>query len=108
MSRVFENIIINSLKYSLINTRVYIEIEDRENLTKISFKNIANYEMKFNEKDMFERFARADKSRNSEIEGSGMGLAIAKSIVEMHNGNIEIEVEGDMFKIHIILPKETE
>ena len=106
ISRVFENIIINSLKYSLKNTRVYIDVEDRENSTRISFKNIANYEMNFNEKEMFERFARADKSRNSEIEGSGMGLAIAKSIVELHNGNIDIEVEGDMFKIHIVLPKE--
>ena len=106
ISRVFENIIINALKYSLKNTRVYIDIEDLENLTKISFKNISNYEMNFNEKDMFERFTRADKSRNSKIEGSGMGLSIAKSIVELHNGSIEIEVEGDMFKIHIMLPKE--
>lgn len=106
ISRVFENIIINSLKYSMKKTRVYIEVEDRENSTKISFKNIANYEMDFNEKEMFERFARADKSRNSKIEGSGMGLAITKSIVELHNGSIDIEVEGDMFKIHIILPKE--
>lgn len=105
ISRVFENIIINSLKYSLENTRVYIDVEDRENSTRISFKNIANYEMDFNEKEMFERFARADESRNSKIEGSGMGLAIAKSIIDLHNGSIDIEVEGDMFKIHIVLPK---
>lgn len=106
ISRVFENIIINSLKYSLENTRVYIDVEDRENSARISFKNIANYEMDFNEKEMFERFARADESRNSKIEGSGMGLAIAKSIIDLHNGSIDIEVEGDMFKIHIVLPKE--
>lgn len=106
ISRVFENIIINSLKYSLENTRVYIDVEDKENSVRISFKNIANYEMDFNEKEMFERFARADKSRNSKVEGSGMGLAIAKSIIDLHNGSIDIEVEGDMFKIHIFLPKE--
>lgn len=61
--------------------------------------------MDFNTQDIFERFARADKSRNSSVEGSGMGLAITKSIIELHNGSIKIEVEGDMFKIYLIIPK---
>lgn len=106
MSRVFENIIINALKYSLNNTRVYVDIIDKYNFVEISFKNISNYEMDFNPNEMFERFVRADKSRNSSIEGSGIGLAIAKSIVELHNGNINVEVEGDMFKIFLVIPKE--
>lgn len=105
MSRVFENIIVNALKYSLNNTRVYIDINAKENLVEVSFKNISNYEMDFNTQDIFERFARADKSRNSSVEGSGMGLAITKSIIELHNGSIKIEVEGDMFKIYLIIPK---
>ena len=105
MSRVFENIIVNALKYSLNNTRVYIDINSKENLVEVSFKNISNYEMDFNTQDIFERFARADKSRNSSVEGSGMGLAITKSIIELHNGSIKIEVEGDMFKIYLIIPK---
>lgn len=105
MSRVFENLIVNSLKYSLENTRVYIDIKSKENTVEISFKNISNYEMDFNTEDIFERFTRADKSRNSSIEGSGMGLAITKSIIELHNGNIKIEVEGDMFKIYLVIPK---
>ena len=61
--------------------------------------------MNFDNKEIFERFARADKSRNSSVEGSGMGLAITKSIIELHNGSIKIEVEGDMFKIYLIIPK---
>ncbi|MGG7059431.1 sensor histidine kinase [Clostridium nigeriense] len=104
MSRVFENLIVNALKYSLNNTRVYIDINSGENSVEISFKNISNYEMDFNTEDIFERFTRADKSRNSAVEGSGMGLAITKSIIELHSGSIKIEVEGDMFKIYLIIP----
>lgn len=105
MSRVFENIIINALKYSLDNTRVYINIMNGDKYIEVNFKNISNYEMNFNEEEIFERFARADESRNSSIEGSGIGLSIARSIVELHNGNIKIEVEGDMFKLYIKIPK---
>jgi len=104
MSRAIENIIINALKYSLDNTRVYIDIKLEDEYVKIGVKNIANYEMKFNEEEMFERFARGDKSRNSKIEGSGLGLAITKSIVELHGGEVKIKNEGDMFKIYCILP----
>ena len=104
MSRAIENLIINSIKYSLENTRVYIDIEKTDECAIISMKNIANYEMDFNEDEMFERFARGDKSRNSKIEGSGLGLAITKSIVELHGGIIKIRREGDMFKIYIKLP----
>ena len=105
MSRAFENLIVNALKYSLSNTRVYVDIIDKENVVEVSFKNISNYEMDFNTKEIFERFTRADKSRNSAIEGSGMGLAITKSVIELHNGDIRIETEGDMFKIYFVIPK---
>lgn len=104
VSRAIENLIINSLKYSLENTRVYIDIEKDEEYVTISMKNIANYDMDFNEDEMFERFARGDKSRNSKIEGSGLGLAITKSIIELHGGIVKIQKEGDMFKIYVKLP----
>ena len=104
MSRALENIIINALKYSLNNTRVYINIKLEDDYVKIGVKNIANYEMDFNEEEMFERFARGDKSRNSKVDGSGLGLAITKSIVELHGGEAQIKKEGDMFKIYFILP----
>lgn len=104
ISRAIENIVINSLKYSLEKTRVYVDVEKTEKEVKIAFKNIANYDMDFDDNEIFERFVRADKSRNSNIEGSGLGLAITKSIVELHGGVIKVEREGDMFKIFIILP----
>lgn len=106
ISRVIENIVINSLKYSLEGTRVYVKIIKEDNGVLISFKNVANYEMDFNETEMFERFARGDKSRTSVVEGSGLGLAITKSIVELHDGTTRIKREGDLFKIYVFLPFE--
>lgn len=104
MSRAIENVVINALKYSLENTRVYIDIVDEEESIGISVKNIANYEMNFNNEEIFERFARGDESRNSKVDGSGLGLAITKSIIELHGGRVNISREGDMFKIYINLP----
>ncbi|WP_243156465.1 HAMP domain-containing sensor histidine kinase [Clostridium sp. C8-1-8] len=106
MSRVLNNLIINSIKYSMNSTRIYIDIADSSEAIKISFKNVAFYEMNFNNEEIFERFVRGDSSRNSEIDGSGLGLAIARSIVELHNGNMDIETEGDMFKVYIDIPKD--
>ena len=104
ISRAIENIIINAMKYSLEGTRVYVDIREKDGYIVLSFKNISNYEMDFDNKEIFERFARGDASRNSRIEGSGLGLAITKSIIELHDGKVYITREGDMFKIFIYLP----
>lgn len=103
ISRVIENVVSNALKYSMENTRVYINIENKANEVIISFKNIAAYEMNFDVEEIFERFKRGDESRNSEVEGSGLGLAISKSIIELHDGKMYIEKEGDLFKVFIVL-----
>ena len=104
-SRVIENIIVNAIKYSIENTRIYVDIINKGDKVLLSFKNISNYEMNFDNKEIFERFVRGERSRTSSIEGSGIGLSIAKSIIELHNGEINISVEGDMFKIFILLDK---
>ncbi|MGL5574829.1 MAG: sensor histidine kinase [Sarcina sp.] len=105
MARVFQNLGTNALKYGLDNTRVYINVQDKGDDIEISFKNISEYELDFDAKDIVERFYRGDKSRNSDIEGSGLGLAITKSIVELHDGKFRVECEGDLFKAYIIIPK---
>ncbi|WP_242861078.1 histidine kinase dimerization/phospho-acceptor domain-containing protein [Clostridium scatologenes] len=94
--RVFENLINNIIKYSAPNTRVYINLMEEDNKILIVMKNISSYEMDFDAEEIFERFKRGDKSRNT--EGSGLGLAIAKSIVELQGGKLNIEIDGDLFK----------
>jgi signal transduction histidine kinase len=95
--RVFENLINNTLKYSMANTRVYIDLTEEENRVVLIIKNISAYEMDFNIDEIFERFKRGDKSRHT--EGSGLGLAIARSIVELQGGKLNIEIDGDLFKV---------
>lgn len=101
MWRVFDNIIGNILKYSLENTRVYISMKRVQDEVEIVFKNVAKYELGGDVNELFERFKRGDASRQT--EGSGLGLAIAKSIVDLHGGDLEIDVDGDLFKVTIRL-----
>jgi len=72
------------------NSRVYIDAEENENNIRFIFKNIAAYEMNFNSNDIMERFIRGDASRST--GGSGLGLVVAKSLVELQNGNLGIVV----------------
>lgn len=100
LSRVFENLIINALKYSMKGTRVYITAENKKGENIIEIKNIASYKMNFNEDEITERFVRGDVSRSS--EGSGLGLAIAKSYTELCGGKFSIIVDGDLFKVQLV------
>ena len=94
--RVFENLLSNIVKYSLSNTRVYIDMLKENDEVTIIMKNISAYELMFDTNEITNRFKRGDASRST--EGSGLGLAIAKSIVELHNGSFKIEADGDLFK----------
>lgn len=101
--RIFENQISNILKYSLDNTRVYINLEECEDRVILIFKNISAYEIDFNEDEITERFKRGDQSRHT--EGSGLGLAISKGLTELQDGLFKIKVDGDLFKVEIQLKK---
>ena len=101
--RVFDNLLNNILKYSPEKSRAYISLEETETEVKIIMKNISKAPLNFDADELFERFKRGDKSRTT--EGSGLGLSIAKSIVELHNGNIFINIDGDLFKVIVLLKK---
>ncbi|PIC96252.1 hypothetical protein CSV69_07165 [Sporosarcina sp. P26b] len=97
--RVLDNLLINVWKYSLPGTRVYVNLQQVGSNARIILKNVARYELGDNTDELFERFKRGDESRKT--EGSGLGLAIAQSIVELHGGRMEVEVDGDLFKVTI-------
>jgi signal transduction histidine kinase len=102
--RVFQNLISNILKYSLNGTRVYIDVEEKDEFISITFKNISEYSLNFTEEEILERFKRGDSSRTT--EGSGLGLSIAKNLVELQGGIFELKFDGDLFKVIILLKKQ--
>ena len=99
--RVFENLLCNISKYSLKNTRVYIDVTKEDGKIITTMKNISSYELNFDPDEIMERFKRADESRNT--EGSGLGLAIARDLVSLQGGKMSIEIDGDLFKAKVVM-----
>ena len=104
--RVMENLFQNVSKYAMHGTRVYIEMEEEgEGYDKkqvFSVKNISAKYLEVEASDLTERFIRGDQSRQT--EGSGLGLSIAKNLIEAQGGEFEIRVDGDLFKAIIKFP----
>lgn len=98
--RIFENLIMNIIKYAMPRSRAYIIMEAGEEQVTVVLKNVSAQELSFDSREITERFVRGDESRNT--EGSGLGLAIVKSFVELQGGKFEIIVDGDLFKAVIV------
>ena len=103
--RVFDNFFINALKYSLAGTRVYVTLAQQDNNILFTMKNVSKYELAGEIGELTERFKRADLARHT--EGSGLGLAIASSIIDLHRGLLQLETDGDLFKLSMTLPKKS-
>ncbi|WP_129598323.1 sensor histidine kinase [Anaerophilus nitritogenes] len=101
--RSIENLLSNIFKYALEGSRVYMDMEELENEVILTIKNISAYELNISSDELMERFKRGDESRTS--QGSGLGLSIAKSLVDLQRGSFRIEVDGDLFKAIIKMPK---
>ena len=97
--RIFDNLMGNICKYAMRGTRVYIDIKTENENAVITFRNISENELNITADELMERFVRGDKSRNT--EGSGLGLSIAKSLVELQGGSINLSVDGDLFKVEV-------
>ncbi len=94
--RVMDNLFANVIKYAMPGTRVYMETGTDGEMTTFSISNISKTELGISGDELMERFVRGDQSRNT--EGSGLGLSIAKSLMELMGGDLSINVDGDMFK----------
>lgn len=100
--RVFDNLIGNIIKYAQPNSRVYIDIDEEEQgEIAVTFKNISKEPLNISGDELKERFVRGDRSRNT--EGNGLGLSIAQSLMELQNGKVEIMIDGDLFKVVLLL-----
>ena len=100
--RVLSNLLSNAVKYAMPGTRLYIDLMCLENKVVISLKNISRDELNVDAEELMERFVRGDDSRNT--EGSGLGLNIAKSLMELQKGQLQLLVDGDLFKVTLIFP----
>ena len=102
-SRIVENLFSNIKKYALEGTRVYAEVTDGEKSARLTFKNVSKYPLDISPDELVQRFVRGDSSRTG--EGSGLGLSIAKNLCELQGGELQIEIDGDLFKAVVVLPK---
>jgi len=102
MYRVIENLFSNITKYALENSRVYIDIKKETTKIVVSMKNISKDKLNISSDELMQRFVRGDKSRYT--EGSGLGLSIAKSLIQLQGGEFEIVIDGDLFKVVIQMP----
>lgn len=105
LARVFDNLMRNAVAYCDRETTIHIQVSQDKDNAKIVFINegpkIANDKLQH----IFEKFFRADNSRSSETGGAGLGLAIAREIVELHGGQIQAQSDDHETRFIISLPK---
>ena len=102
--RVIENLLGNVSKYALEGSRVYVNISSPEDSkVLLEIKNISGEQLNISADELMERFTRGDASRNT--EGSGLGLAIAKDLTKLMNGEFMLTVDGDLFKVGVLLER---
>ncbi len=106
LSRVMDNLVSNICKYALPNTRVYVvstlfssQSTPFRNAVTISFKNVSRDELNISPDELMERFVRGDTSRHT--EGSGLGLSIARSLVQLQGGTFGLAIDADLFRADI-------
>jgi signal transduction histidine kinase len=106
LQQVFENIIGNAIKYSADDTPVQVRVMETDRTVRISVHDrgigVPAGEMRF----LFERFTRASNAKRSSIKGTGLGLYLAKTLVERHGGNIQVQSKlGEGSTFTVVLPR---
>ncbi|MDE6658925.1 MAG: HAMP domain-containing histidine kinase, partial [Eubacterium sp.] len=101
--RVFENLLSNARKYSAPGSRIYARVYSDMNYGYFEIKNMSKEPLNISADELTERFVRGDKSRSQ--DGNGLGLSIAKELCKLNNGELMINIDGDLFKATVKLPK---
>jgi len=101
--RAIENVLTNVLKYAVPASRVYVDAVAAGDDVLLTIKNMSALPLNTPPEELMERFVRGDEARSS--EGSGLGLSIAKSLLELQQGTLAIEIDGDLFKVIMKLPR---
>ena len=104
MGRVFNNILKNAIAYSYQNCVIDIAAFDQGDNTVITFANRGDPIPEEKLERIFEKFFRLDTARSSHTGGAGLGLAIAKEIVEAHGGTISAASDESKTVFTVILP----
>jgi len=100
--RILDNLLSNVCKYAMPDTRVYLDVRKEGERAVLSVKNISRECLNISADELMERFVRGDSSRAT--EGSGLGLSIAQSLAKLMGGDVNIVVDGDLFKAEVSLP----
>lgn len=101
--RVLSNLLSNAVKYAMPGTRLFIDLIETDNQVILSLKNVSRAPLRSSPEELMERFVQDDISRNT--EGSGLGLNIAQSLMELQNGHLHLAIDGDLFKVTLSFPK---
>lgn len=101
--RVFDNLLNNIVKYAMPGTRVYLSLQEQSGEARVTFRNISREPLNLSAAELTERFVQGDASRHT--DGNGLGLAIAMSLMKLQKGDLDIEVDGDLFKVTLRFPK---
>lgn len=104
LARVFDNLLRNAISYSYHDTMIEIDAKTEANMVHIAFRNQGDEIPPANQARIFEKFFRLDSARRSRTGGAGLGLAIAKQIVELHNGYITVQSSPEYTEFTVHLP----
>lgn len=102
MGRIIENLFSNAVKYSMPNSRVYVDLNEGNEYGIVTIKNISAFPLNIPPEQLTERFIRGDAARTT--EGSGLGLSIAQSLTDLQEGSFKVEIDGDLFKVTAAIP----
>ena len=105
LARAFGNLLKNAISYSYKDTVIEINVTEELDKLYITFRNkgakIPDYKLE----KIFEKFYRGDESRTSSTGGAGLGLAITKEIIELHDGTITVKNDDEFIEFDIVLNK---